>query len=225
MAEPGTDYEPADRRPIASREHAIWQRLAARLAAAGVSPNAISVGGMVVAVAAGGLLAATPAAGRGAWVCFIAAAVGIQLRLLANMLDGMVAVTGGRASAVGELYNELPDRASDFAVLVGAGYAVGGVSWLGFTSAAAAIATAYVRAVGKSAGAAGLFQGPMAKPHRMAVVEAACLLLAVLPRRLQPAWHGCGLMSVALGIVILGCVVTGWRRVAATAAHLRGAAA
>ncbi len=213
-------YQPVDRRPIASRDHAVWQRLAARWAAAGVSPNGISVAGMLAAIVAGGLLAVTPIAGRWAWACLLLAAVGCQLRLLANLLDGMVAVAAGRASAVGELYNELPDRASDFAVLVGAGYAVGSWTPLGYTAAACAIGTAYVRAVGKAAGAAGLFGGPMAKPQRMAVVEVACLVLAAW----RPTWHGRGLMSVALAVVIVGCVVTIGRRVAAIAAHLRGAA-
>ena len=41
---------------------------------------------------------------------FLVAAVCVQLRLLANLLDGMVAVGSGQASRIGELYNEVPDR-------------------------------------------------------------------------------------------------------------------
>ena len=47
------------------------------------------------------------AAWRG-WL--VLAALGIQLRLLCNMLDGMVAVEHGRATPVGALYNDVPDR-------------------------------------------------------------------------------------------------------------------
>ena len=53
---------------------------------------------------------------------------GAQLRLTANMLDGMVALASGRASKVGELYNEVPDRVSDAAVFIGAGLAWGETS-------------------------------------------------------------------------------------------------
>ena len=54
----------------------------------------------------------------------------VQLRLLCNLLDGMVAVEGGRSSPVGALYNEVPDRVADSLLLVALGYAVG-IPWLG----------------------------------------------------------------------------------------------
>lgn len=56
MSVTSSKYEPADRRPIASRERTLWKRLAAALAAHRVSPNAISVAGMAVGVVAGALL-------------------------------------------------------------------------------------------------------------------------------------------------------------------------
>src|SRR5258708_618267 len=102
-------YRPTDRRPIASRERRVWQKLAAFLAASGVSPNSISMAGMVAGMIAGALFAATAFAAE-AWLqraLWFGAAVGIQLRLLANMLDGMVAIVSRRASPLGELYNEL----------------------------------------------------------------------------------------------------------------------
>ena len=86
------DYEVAERRPIATRELAISHRAAAWLAARGVTANAISVAGMISGIFAGVALAGTrffPALG---WLCWLFGAVFIQLRLLANMLDGMVAV-------------------------------------------------------------------------------------------------------------------------------------
>ena len=54
---------------------------------------------------------------------WLIAALGAQLRLTANMLDGMVALVSARASKIGELYNEVRDRVSDAAVFIGAGYA------------------------------------------------------------------------------------------------------
>src|SRR5947209_2865792 len=120
MAPPNYSPAEADRRPIAARQWPMSQHLANALTRAGVSPNVISVVGMACCLAAGAALAATPfldgGASRAAW---LAAAVLIQLRLLANMLDGMVAVASGRATRVGELFNELPDRVSDVAALIG----------------------------------------------------------------------------------------------------------
>ena len=53
----------------------------------------------------------------------LGAAVFIQLGLLANMLDGLIAVEGGRMTKTGELYNEIPDRIADVVFLGAAGYA------------------------------------------------------------------------------------------------------
>jgi len=218
-------YEPTDRRPIASRERRIWQRIAAFLAAHQVSPNSISIMGMLVGVIAGLLLAGTrfaadDSAQRALWLM---AAAGIQLRLLANMLDGMVAIASQKASRLGELYNELPDRVSDAAVIIGSGYAFSSLPMLGYIAACLAILTAYVRAVGKANGAANLFIGPMAKPHRMFVLTVAALLMALLPQNWRPVWGSFSLPSFALAIIIIGSLVTIIRRLRMIVRHLKAA--
>jgi len=221
-------YDPTDRRPIASREHKVWQELAAYLAAHRVSPNAISVWGMVVGVIAGSLLAATGFTGPG-WaqrVLFLSGATCIQLRLLANMLDGMVAVATQKASQLGELYNELPDRASDIAIIIGAGYAAGGLPIFGYLAACVAVLTAYIRAVGKAAGASNLFVGPMAKPHRMFVLTVVSILMGCLPASWQPSWgeSHAGLLAVGLAFIIIAGLLTFFRRLNLIVRHLRGPA-
>jgi phosphatidylglycerophosphate synthase len=221
-------YDPTDRRPIASREHKVWQRLAAFLANHDVSPNTISVWGMIVGVVAGGLLAATQSVEAG-WrqrALFLSAAACIQLRLLANMLDGMVAVATQKASRLGELYNELPDRVSDVAIIIGAGYAAGGLPTLGYVAACVAVLTAYIRAVGKAAGASNLFVGPMAKPHRMFVLTVASVLMGALPTTWQPSGGDShvGLMALGLAIIIFGGLLTFFRRLKSIVRHLRESA-
>jgi phosphatidylglycerophosphate synthase len=131
------------------------------------------------------------------------------------MLDGMVALASGRDSKVGELYNEVPDRVSDAAVFIGAGYAWGGNVALGYIATILAIFTAYVRAAGKIAGAPNEFAGPMAKQHRMLVITIACLYSVVVPRSFQILHlddFDMGVMSVALTVIIAGCVITVLRR-------------
>jgi len=208
-----------DRRPIAVREWQLFQRLAGWLARRGVAPNGISVAGMVCGVAAGGALAATSyLSGVEQRLTWVAAAVLIQLRLLANMLDGMVAIEGRRASPVGELYNEVPDRVSDAATLIGAGYAAGGEIALGYSAACVALLTAYVRAMGKAAGAGQEFCGPMAKQQRMFLVTVVAGYCGLTPHDWQPSW---GLATAALGVIIVGGLWTAVRRLWRIALTLR----
>jgi phosphatidylglycerophosphate synthase len=217
-------YTAADRRPIASRERRGWQAAARVLARAGVSANFISVCGLLTALAAGAAAVGTAeAAGwqqRLLWLCV---AAGAQLRLLANMLDGMVAIESGTASPVGELYNEVPDRFSDAAVLIGVGYAAGGWVAMGYIAALLALLTAYVRATCRVAGSAQDYCGPMAKPHRMAVIIVAAVYLAVTPG----TWHAAGdwgIAAMALTVVAAGSAVTCVRRLLRGASELRSKA-
>src|SRR5881409_3959920 len=212
MQEPAV--EAMDRRPIATRDRKWAQAATAWLAARNVSPNAISIAGMSACIVGGIALGLTSISDYR--VLWLVAALGAQLRLTANMLDGMVALASRRASKVGELYNEIPDRVSDAAVFIGAGFSWGGNVTLGYVATILAIFTAYVRAAGKIAGAPNEFCGPMAKQHRMLVVTAACVYSAVVPRSWQMITFNdsqIGLMSFGLVIIIAGCAFTVIRRV------------
>lgn len=217
-------YQPTDRRPIASRDRRFWQQLANRLARTSfATPNSISIAGMCCAVLGGVALALTAHVEPwGVRSLLIAGALGMQLRLIANLLDGMVAIASGKASPVGELYNEIPDRISDIALFICAGYAVGGHAVLGYIAAVAAVMTAYIRSTGKAAGVANLYGGPMAKQHRMFVMTLICIYLAITPASLQPIWKGHGLMALGLLIVIIGAAVTCIRRLLIIVATLKG---
>src|SRR5215831_1168634 len=211
-----------DRRPIATRNRKWAQAATAWLAARHVSPNAISIAGMCACVVAGIALGATSIADYR--ILWIIAALGAQLRLTANMLDGMVALASGRSSKIGELYNEVPDRISDAAVFIGAGFAWGGNIALGYIATILAVFTAYVRAAGKIAGAPNEFCGPMAKQHRMLVITLICLYSAVTPRSWQIISFNdsqIGLMTLGLVVIIVGCAITVFRRVSRIAHALK----
>jgi phosphatidylglycerophosphate synthase len=220
-------YQATERRPLESRNLRIFQQASRWLAEHRVSPNTISILGMIAGCLSGLALAATARWPDEAMYYWLAGAVLIQLRLLANMLDGMVAIQSNRASAVGELYNEIPDRISDFATLVGLGYASGGMPMLGWLAAWLAALTAYIRAQGKAAGAAQYFQGPMAKPQRMALATATAVACAFLPMKWQVYQydgHEISLPAIALAIICVGCVVTCVRRLQCIARDLRSKA-
>ena len=197
------------RRPLRTRQSAPARRIAMALAKAGVSPNAISLTGIGFAGAGTAAMLAAPA--QPLW--WIAAAAGIQSRLAANMLDGMVAVEGGLHSATGALFNEVPDRIEDSLLLVAAGYA-GGAPMLGWLAALLACGTAYVRTLGGALGFAQDFCGPQAKPQRMAALTLAALACAI--------WPAGTIMPVALAAIVGGTALTLARRSFRLAAHLKG---
>ena len=210
----------ADRRPIAARSHPLAQSMAAWLVRRDISPDAISIFGLACGVAAGLAFAATGWTHTASAMLGFAGAILILLRLAANMFDGMVALKRGIASPVGELYNEIPDRISDSAILIGVGIA-GGNWGLGAAAALAAVATAYVRAAGKAAGGPSDFSGPMAKQQRMLLIMALGLWSALAPQGWQPVIAGLELPSLVLIVVIIGCIVTILRRLRRIAGALR----
>ena len=223
-------YVAEDRRPIRSRDAGLSKRIADRLVGWGCRANAISLLGMGFAVSAGGLLWVTSLTDRGAvggavWrMAWLGAAGLIQMRLLCNMFDGMVAIRSGRASALGELYNEVPDRFSDAAVLLGLGYAWGSSPAAGWAATAVALTVAYIRAVGKSAGVPQVFHGPMAKPQRMFAVTVAALWMGLTPL----GWGAWGserwtvsVPTLTLWVVILGGLWTFVRRLRVIAGRLK----
>ena len=179
-----TNLSGTDRRPIAARRLQPVERAAGWLIERGASPNAISTLGMIAAMGAG---LAFADAGLHPWLWLVGALL-VQVRLMANLLDGMVAIGRGIASSLGELFNEVPDRVSDTAVFAGLGVAAGRPA-LGLGVALAAMTTAYVRAIGKAAGQPSDFCGPGAKQHRMAIVTVFAVWTAVAPARLaDPVW-------------------------------------
>jgi len=228
-----------DRRPISQRSHGWAKWLTAALVKTGVTPNFISFTSILFAALAGlcfYAIALATGVGDRVLLC-IGAALLCQLRLLANMMDGMVAVEGGKGGSDGLIWNELPDRFADIFVLVGAGYGVAALAAadvgqldpsiqrfgvihadaLGWAAAVAAVMTAYVREVGRAAGAPADFSGPMAKPHRMFVMTMAALIAAT-----APLWGGphpilfksndpveiALILNAALWIVLIGSVFT-----------------
>jgi phosphatidylglycerophosphate synthase len=191
-----------NRRPLASRDRR-WAMLAARwLLRTAVTPNQISVVGVGVS-AIGAWAIATWRAPAG----FLVGAIAIQLRLLCNMLDGMVAVEGQRASYDGPLYNEIPDRIEDTLFLVAYGCAAR-LFWLGFVAALLAMFTAYIRVLGGSFGLPQDFRGPMAKQHRMAALTLGCLA-ALVESSIGPTHYS---LQLTLVVVATGSLWTAVRR-------------
>jgi len=186
--------------------------MASSLAKAGINPNTISVFSTVFAMAGAVTLLCIPSCTTLVTRAelLIATVAAIQLRLLCNLLDGMVAIECGMKTKSGEIFNELPDRISDSLLLVAGGYAIPqsfGAAF-GWAAALLAVMTAYVRVLGAATGTAHHFFGPMAKQQRMAVLTTACLVALYENHR---EWHGYT-FTAALTLIILGSIVTVIRR-------------
>jgi phosphatidylglycerophosphate synthase len=202
-----------DRRPIAARQLRPVILVAEWLVRRRASPNGISIIGMICALLAGCSFAVAPAH---PWMWLLGAAL-VQARLMANLLDGMVAIGRAIASPVGELFNEVPDRVSDTAVLAGVGLAAG-IPWLGVAAALAAMATAYIRVLGKASGRPSDFSGPMAKQHRMAVITALSLWCTF-----APAAYTARAPMAALVLILILATFTAGRRLLRLARAMRAA--
>jgi phosphatidylglycerophosphate synthase len=186
----------ANRRPLKSRQTSWAAALARLLLHTPLTPNAVSMAGIGFAAAGGACLVLAP---QNPWL-WLGAAASIQLRLLANLMDGLIAVEGGRKSPTGALFNEFPDRIEDSLLLVSAGYAAGRPE-LGWAAALLAMGTAYVRALGGSLGLVQDFCGPMAKQHRMALLTFGSVVSLIAPA-----------MPAVLTVICLGAVITAVRR-------------
>lgn len=197
-----------NRRPLASRQTGWAAALTRQLAATSITPNQISILAMAFAAMAGGLFWASGSlVGMTRGMTLILAALFVQLRLLCNLLDGMVAIEAGRSAADGGFWNECPDRISDALILIGVALAIGQPT-LGWAAVSGAFLTAYIRELGVNCGVGADFSGPMAKQHRMALVTCAAVASAFTPLW---GWHG-QLLYAALWMVVIGTVLTSARR-------------
>ncbi len=212
---------PEARRPLASRSTRWAAMLSSAAVRAGLTADGISILSLVFAAAGAAALLWLPAPWN-----LAGCAVGIQLRLLCNLLDGMVAVEGGRKSRVGVLYNEVPDRIADSLFIVALGYAIA-TPWLGWLGALAAAVTAYVRVLGGSLGLAQDFRGPMAKQHRMAVMTLACLVGIAesyffdVSGSMAQGTPGLRVLHLGAWLIAIGGIITCGTRVHAIARQLK----
>ncbi len=207
------------RRPLRTRDSRWAGRLSRRLVRIGLTPNQISVLSVVFAAVAALSLYCVTWENSYAPLFWILAAIGIQLRLLCNLMDGMLAVEGGLKTPDGDLYNEFPDRLSDPLILVALGHAGGDetIQLLGWLCATGALLTAAIRLHGASLTGVHDFSGPMAKPQRMALATLACLVMAAM----DYLGLSMNVLPWLVGLMTAGILVTILRRLRFLSRNLR----
>jgi phosphatidylglycerophosphate synthase len=200
------EYQPASQRPIAQmfRRTGNWATdLCVRL---GISADAISYLSMIAA-----LIAALCfwKSGKNSWLLIIAPLF-CYLRLWFNMLDGMVAVASGKASARGEIVNDLPDRISDVIIFVGVAESGLMIPFIGYWTAILSLLAAYVGIFGQAIGGRREFGGIMSKPWRMVTLSLGAWTTFVYQSR-QIGLHDLGKLTIldwTCLVIIAGCLET-----------------
>ena len=166
------------------RFQALLRPSVARLAAAGVTANQVTVASCAGSVALGFALALQSVAAR--WYALVA--VWMLLRMALNAIDGMLAREFGQKSRLGAYLNELTDVVSDAALYLpfARGAPISGVS-IGFVIVLAALSE-MAGVVAAVTGASRRYDGPMGKSDRAFVF--GVLALWVAWGEPLPVWAG-----------------------------------
>jgi len=197
------------RRPLKTRGVGLFKVIAKYLSERKITPNQISIASVLFSFLSAYCFLAFSL--KSNWWLMLLAAFFIQLRLLCNLFDGMVAIEGGKSTKSGELFNDIPDRIADPLILVAVGYSINVINFgaeIGWCAGLFAIMTAYIRTLCASIGAPINFQGPMAKQHRMAVLTIACLLACIEIY----IWNSNYIMLLSLVLILFGSIITCIRR-------------
>jgi phosphatidylglycerophosphate synthase len=130
------------------------------------------------------------------------------------MLDGMVALAGGKASRRGEIINDLPDRISDVIIFVGAAHSGWMHPHFGYGAAIMSLGTAYVGVLGQAVGVQREFSGWMSKPWRMVVLALGAWLSYGFFRfqKETVTLFDLTILDWACVLVVAGCLQTSTQR-------------
>jgi CDP-diacylglycerol--glycerol-3-phosphate 3-phosphatidyltransferase len=176
--------------------------------ARGLTPDALTLLALPVSLFGGLALAS--------WLAFPLGLLAVPLlagtRLVLNLLDGLVARRTGSARPLGEVWNELGDRACDVLFIGGLALAPGVDPRLGAAAVIGALLASYSGLAAKAAGGTRQYGGIMSKPGRMSVLAIAAPLTWATT---DPVW-----LTVAAAAVAIGALLTLLQRIRATAAEL-----
>jgi CDP-diacylglycerol--glycerol-3-phosphate 3-phosphatidyltransferase len=178
------------------------------LVRAGVSPDAVTVAGLLLALAT-----TVPAAAGGRWA--LAAVLLVAVSGLVDNLDGAVAVMTGRTTRRGFVLDSVCDRLAD-AAYVTALWLLGAPGVVCVAAVAVAWLHEYVRARAAVAGMPDVGVVTVSERPTRVIVTAMFLLGAGLYAGSARAWASAGAVAwTTIGVVGLGqLIVVVWRRLA-----------
>lgn len=160
-----------------------------------VNPDAISALAIVVSALAGAsfaLAASVP-------MLLLAVPLLAALRLVLNILDGVVARETGVARPMGEMWNELGDRVCDVLFIGALALHPEIDAKLVLAAVVGALLASYAGIAAKAAGGSRQYTGVMSKPGRMAVLALAAPLAYLSG---DSRWLMVGLIAIAAGTLV-----------------------
>lgn len=180
-----------------------------RLAAAGVSPDQVTLAAIPVAMLGGACLLASPSVPA----LLLVVPVLAVLRLVLNLIDGNLARRTDRIHPRGELYNELGDRLADTAFLAPVAFVPGASPEVVLLGVLGGVLASYVGITARAAGGDRIYRGILSKPGRMALLVACCLWAFVTGPDDTTAWAAFGpLLLAGTLLTLLERVVVAMRR-------------
>lgn len=162
----------------------------AALARAGVTPNQVTLGAMLLSLLYGGALALWPER----TALWFGLPLFLLLRMALNAIDGMLATATGNKTPLGALLNELCDQVSDAALYLPFALAAGVMPALVVGVVLAALLAEFSGVLAQTVGAPRGFEGPMGKSDRAFAFGLIALLLGA---GVAPAWAN-GLLVLVL---------------------------
>jgi len=153
----------------------LLRPLVERLAAAGVTPNQVTVAAILLSIAAGAAIAAWPAS---RWPLLLLPLV-LLVRMALNAIDGLLAREHALRSRLGAILNEIGDVVSDAALYLPLALVPG-------VGAAAVVVVVLLSAISEMAGVVAIqvgatrrYDGPMGKADRAFWLGALALALGI----------------------------------------------
>lgn len=171
----------------------------------GARSESIALAGMILGILAGAAFMLTSEA-VGVHQAWLFGAILCLLRIVAIKTTETLQPSQSRQSREEQFYNELPERVSDAITLMGFGFAAHSNAWLGLAAALTAIASAYARSLVSTRTNWRRYTGfvPMRRAQRLLILSAASFVLMENP---DAAWEGYSLPSLALILIVSGCLL------------------
>jgi len=157
------------------RFQALLRPIAAALARAGISANAVTVAALLMSLAQGAWLAAMPAS---RWPLFLLPLV-LFLRMALNAIDGMMAREQGQATPAGAVLNEVSDVAADAVLYLPFALIAGLSAPLVVLVVVTGVIAEMTGALGPMIGGRRSYAGPLGKSDRALAFGLLALLLAL----------------------------------------------
>jgi phosphatidylglycerophosphate synthase len=181
------------------RFQGLLRPLMKRLAAAGLTPNIVTVMALIGSIAVG--VAGSQAGRRPALLLLLPA--WLFARMALNAIDGMMARELGQATTTGAVLNELGDALSDLGLYLPLAFVSQASEWAIIFFSIGAVLTEFCGVLARALGASRRYEGPMGKSDRAFLVGALGLVTFLFPKAVS-YWPQ--IFWVATGLAALTCL-------------------